>query len=72
VYDRGNSGVPIWGEKAQNKKYEKRENRCWIEEAERRCRMCYEETETIEHMWNGCSETRERERKERQKTILKR
>jgi hypothetical protein len=27
--------------------------------------MCYEERETIEHMWNGCSEMRERERKER-------
>jgi hypothetical protein len=31
----------------------------------KRCRMCYEERETIEHMWNGCSEMRERERKER-------
>jgi hypothetical protein len=31
----------------------------------RRCRMCYEERETIEHMWNGCSEMREKERKER-------
>jgi hypothetical protein len=27
--------------------------------------MCYEERETIEHMWNGCSEMREKERKER-------
>jgi hypothetical protein len=27
--------------------------------------MCYEERETIEYMWNGCSEMRERERKER-------
>jgi hypothetical protein len=27
--------------------------------------MCYEERETIGHMWNGCSEMRERERKER-------
>jgi hypothetical protein len=27
--------------------------------------MCYEERETIEHMWNGCSEMREREGKER-------
>jgi hypothetical protein len=25
--------------------------------------MCYEERETIEHMWNGCSEIREREKK---------
>jgi hypothetical protein len=29
--------------------------------------MCYEERETIEHMWRGCSEMRERERKEREK-----
>jgi hypothetical protein len=21
----------------------------------RRCRMCYEEREIMEHMWNGCS-----------------
>jgi hypothetical protein len=27
--------------------------------------MCYEERETSEHMWNACSEMRERERKER-------
>jgi hypothetical protein len=27
--------------------------------------MCYEERETIEHMWNGSSEMRERETKER-------
>jgi hypothetical protein len=27
--------------------------------------MCYEERATIEHIWNGCSEMRERERKER-------
>jgi hypothetical protein len=33
--------------------------------------MCYEKRVTIEHRWNGCSEMRERERKERQKTILK-
>jgi hypothetical protein len=44
---------------------EERENRYWIEGEERRCRMYYEERETIEHMWNGCSEMRERERKER-------
>jgi hypothetical protein len=34
--------------------------RYWMEGEERRCRMCYEKTETIEHMWNGCSEMRER------------
>jgi hypothetical protein len=27
--------------------------------------MCYEEREIIEHIWNGCSEMRESERKER-------
>jgi hypothetical protein len=26
--------------------------------------MCYERRETIEHTWSGCSEIRERERKE--------
>jgi hypothetical protein len=26
--------------------------------------VCYEERETIEHVWNGCSEMREREGKE--------
>jgi hypothetical protein len=31
----------------------------------KKCRMCYEERETIEHVWNECSEMRERERKER-------
>jgi hypothetical protein len=29
------------------------------------CKMCYEEREIIEHMWNGYSEMRERERKKR-------
>jgi hypothetical protein len=29
--------------------------------------MCYEEGETIEHIWNGCTEMREGERKEREK-----
>jgi hypothetical protein len=29
---------------------EERENKYWIE-GEKRCRMCYEEKETIEHMW---------------------
>jgi hypothetical protein len=45
-----------------------RENRYWMEGDERRCRMCYEDSETIEHMWNGCSEMREREgEKERER-----
>jgi hypothetical protein len=39
-----------------------RENRYWMEGDERRCRMCYEDSETIEHMWN--ERERERERKE--------
>jgi hypothetical protein len=39
---------------------EQRENR--IEGEERRCRKSYEERETIEHMWNECSEMRERGR----------
>jgi hypothetical protein len=44
---------------------EERENRYWMRRVERRCRMCYEERETIEHMWNEYSEMRERKRKER-------
>jgi hypothetical protein len=44
---------------------EERESRYWMEGEERRCRMCYEEKETNKHMWNGCNEMRERERKER-------
>jgi hypothetical protein len=48
---------------------EEGENRYWMEEEERRCKMCYEERETIEHMWNGCSEMRKRERKERGETL---
>jgi hypothetical protein len=36
-----------------------------VEGEERRCRICYEEREIIEHMWNRCSEIRGRERKER-------
>jgi hypothetical protein len=42
-----------------------RENRYWMEGEQRRCRMCYEERETIQHMWNGCSDMRKKERKER-------
>jgi hypothetical protein len=40
-----------------------------MEGEERRCRMCYEDRETIEHMWNGCSEIGERERKEDRREI---
>jgi hypothetical protein len=46
---------------------EERENRHWMEEEERMCRMCREERETIEHMWRGCGEMREREEKRRRK-----
>jgi hypothetical protein len=48
---------------------EKRENRYWMKGVERRCRMCCEERETIEHMWNGYSEMRDRERKEREEIL---
>jgi hypothetical protein len=42
----------------------RREKRGRMEGEEIRSRMCYEEREAIEHMWNGCSEMREgRERK---------
>jgi hypothetical protein len=39
---------------------EERENRYWMEEEERMCRMCREERETIEHMWRGCGKMRDR------------
>jgi hypothetical protein len=45
---------------------EERENRYWMKGEERRCRMCYEEREKIEHIWNGCREMREREGKDRE------
>jgi hypothetical protein len=63
-----------WRERVQEKKKimarfrcgnEERENRYWMEGEKRRCRMCCEEREAIENMWIGCSEIRERERKER-------
>jgi hypothetical protein len=41
---------------------EEKENRYWTEGEKRRCRMCYEERQTIGHMWNGCSEMKERGR----------
>jgi hypothetical protein len=77
VRDRGSSGVP--GERAREREkndgeiqmWESREmeNRSWTEEEERRCRMCHEERQTIEHMWSGCNEMRERERKERKEIL---
>jgi hypothetical protein len=48
---------------------EERENRYWTEEEQRRCQMCREENETIEHMWSGCNEMRERERKDRREIL---
>jgi hypothetical protein len=71
VYDRGNSGVPGERESVKERKMMGR-FRCGNEQKEKtgtgwkeRCRMCYEERETIEHMRNGCSEIRKRERKKR-------
>jgi hypothetical protein len=55
------------GEREQRCGNEERENRYWTEGEERRCRMCREESETIEHMWSGCDKMREREGKERWK-----
>ncbi|KAJ3622145.1 hypothetical protein MTP99_002670 [Tenebrio molitor] len=48
-------------EKKNNKEKKEREKYVLLEEREeeRMCRMCYEKRETIEHMWNGCSEMRE-------------
>jgi hypothetical protein len=48
---------------------EERENRYWTEGEERTCRMCSEESETIEHMWSGCGEMRAREGKERRELL---
>jgi hypothetical protein len=58
----------IWGKSAKERKMmarfrcgnEERENRYWMEEEERMCRMCREERETIEHMWRGCGKMRDR------------
>jgi hypothetical protein len=47
----------------------RREIRYWTQGEERRCRMCCEERETIEHMWSGCGEMREREGKERREIL---
>jgi hypothetical protein len=45
---------------------EERENKYWMEGEERRCAECAmrRERETIEHMWNGCSEIREEKERE--------
>ncbi|KAJ3621510.1 hypothetical protein MTP99_003633 [Tenebrio molitor] len=58
----------LWRENTKERKMMTRFR--WRNEKERKeekCRMCYEERETIAHMWNGCGEMRERERKERGK-----
>jgi hypothetical protein len=49
---------------------EERENRYWMEEEERMCRMRREERETIEHMWRGCGQMTEREEKERGEILI--
>jgi hypothetical protein len=77
MHDRGCCGVS--GERECERKENdgvikmqerrERENRYWTEREERRCRMCPEESETIEHMWSGCDEIREREGRE-QREIL--
>jgi hypothetical protein len=72
VYDTENSGV-LGRESAKERKMmarfgcgnEERENRYWTKGEERRCRMCYQKRGTIEQVWNGCSEMREKERNER-------
>jgi hypothetical protein len=45
-----------------------RENRYWSEGEERRCRMCREESETVD-MWSGWDEMRKREGKERREIL---
>lgn len=40
---------------------EERENKFWMDEEERMCRMCGEGRETIEHMLRECTEMKERE-----------
>jgi hypothetical protein len=70
MFDTGNSGVPGKRESARERKMmarfrcgnEERENRYWMAGEERRCRMCYEERETIGHMWNGYSKMRDKGR----------
>jgi hypothetical protein len=65
VYDRGNSGVP--GEREckerkmmarfrRGKTRREREKRYWMEEEERRCRMCYEEREGAHVEWMSRNE----------------
>ncbi|KAJ3650292.1 hypothetical protein Zmor_021989 [Zophobas morio] len=40
---------------------EEKENNFWMHETDRRCRICWREGETIEHMPKGCEELRESE-----------
>jgi hypothetical protein len=72
VYDGGN--LSVHGERECEREKNDGEiqmqepgdrDRYWTEGEEKRCRMCREEKETIKHMWSGCGEMSERERKER-------
>ncbi|KAJ3652136.1 hypothetical protein Zmor_018127 [Zophobas morio] len=40
---------------------EEKENNFWMDETDRRCRICWREGETIEHMLEGCEGLRESE-----------
>jgi hypothetical protein len=64
MHDRGCSGVPVERarEKEENdgeiqmRERRERENKNWTKGEEIRCKMCREESETIENMWSGCYE----------------
>ena len=44
---------------------EERENKFWMEEDERKCRICWEERETLEHLLNECVGMKEDKRERR-------
>jgi hypothetical protein len=64
--------LSTWGRECKRKKKDGefylwgRGERKWILDGRRgkKVQNVHEERETIEHMWNGCNEMRERERKE--------
>jgi hypothetical protein len=56
------------GRESKNPDKTGRQNKYWTEGEERRCRMCYEKRETIEHKCNGYSEMRKREKGTRKNT----
>jgi hypothetical protein len=62
VPDRGHSGVPGEGECEREKKDGETQMR---ERGEREQVLDGRKRKTIEHIWSGCGEMRERERKER-------